>query len=103
MTSTNIDPSCYIIKFGKYKNMLACDVVDIQTVNKQGQYETTGLKYLQWLTTCSWFKDTDLIKTIIVDYLEEQNVDMGDIEEKEPETKKTKTKVKKSELIVSHH
>ena len=35
MTSTKIDPSTYVLKFGKYKNMLACDVVDIQTINKK--------------------------------------------------------------------
>ena len=46
--------------------MLACDIVDIQTINKKGQYETTGLKYLQWLTTCSWFKDTVIIKTLLL-------------------------------------
>ena len=47
MTSTNID-SCYVLKFGKYKNMLGVDVADIQTVNKKGEYENTGLKYLHF-------------------------------------------------------
>ena len=104
MTSTKIDPSCYVMAFGKYKDMLACDVIDIQIINKKGQYETLGLKYLQWLTTCSWFKDTDIIKSIIIDYLEEQ--DIGDVPElkteEEPEPKKTKPKVKKSDVIVNH-
>ena len=51
-----------------------------------------------------WYKDADLIKTIIVDYLAEQPVGMGDIEQEEiePEPKKTKARVKKSALIINH-
>ena len=64
MSNLKIDPSTYVLKFGKYKNMLAVDVVDFQTVNKKGQCEDTGLKYLQWLTTCSWFENTDFIKML---------------------------------------
>ena len=78
--------------------MLACDIADIQIVNKKGEYGNIGLKYLQWLTTCSWFKDTYIIKSFIIDYLDEQNVDMGDIEQKEPEPPK-KTKKRKNNSI----
>ena len=94
MANSQIDPSCYILKFGKYKNMLAVDVADIQLVNKKGQYESTGLKYMQWRVDQDWFKQADIVKSIIIDYLDEQHVDMGDIEQKEPEPPK-KTKKKK--------
>ena len=43
------------------------------------------------------------MQSIIDDYLEEQNVDMGDIEQKEVEPpKEPKAKVKMRELTVSH-
>ena len=47
-------------------------------------------------------KYTDIIKSINFDYLDEQNV--GDVPElkEEPELKKTKAKVKKSDLVVTH-
>ena len=35
MSYLKIDPLTYILKFGKYINMLAVDVVAIQTVNKK--------------------------------------------------------------------
>ena len=77
MPDLKIDPSTYVLKFGKYKNMLAVDVVGLQILNKKGQYENTGLKYLHWLVGQEWYKDADLIKTIIVDYLDEQDVGMS--------------------------
>ena len=73
-------------------------------MNKNGEYENTGLKYLQFLCKQDWFKQVDIVQTIIEDYLQEQ--DVGDIPElkEEPEPKKTKAKakVKKSDLIVNH-
>ena len=102
MANSQIDPSCFILQFGKYKNMLAIDVADIQTVNNKGEYENTGLKYLQWVVDQDWFKQTDIVQSIIEDYLQEQ--DVGDVPElkEEPEPKKTKAKVKKNDLIVNH-
>ena len=35
MLGLKIDPSTYVLKFGKYKNMLAVNIVDIQTINKK--------------------------------------------------------------------
>ena len=46
MANLNIDPSTYVMKSGKYKNMLAVDVVDLQTVNKNGETVDTGLAYI---------------------------------------------------------
>ena len=103
MNLTNNDPSTYILKFGKYKNTLAVDVADIQTVNKKGEYENTGLKYLQFLCKQDWFKQVDIVQTIIEDYLQEQGVgDVPELKTEETEPKKTKAKVKKSDLIVNH-
>ena len=82
MTNLKIDPSCYILKFGKYINMLAVDVVGIQTVNKKGEYANTGLKYLQWLVDQQWLNHVDFIKSIIIDYLDEQDVVKYEIEQK---------------------
>ena len=90
MSNLKIDPSTYILKFGKYINMLAVDVVDIQTVNKKGEYVVTGLKYLQFLTTCPWFKHAGIVHSIIADYLEDQ--DVGDVPELKEETEPKKTK-----------
>ena len=49
MTNLNIDPSTYVMKIGKYKNMLAVDVVDLQTVNKKGVTVNSGLEYLEFI------------------------------------------------------
>ena len=71
---SNIDPSCFVLKFGKYKNMLAIDVVDLQTVNKNGETVNTGLAYLQILVKQDWFRQTSIVQFIIDQYLEEQDV-----------------------------
>ena len=97
-----MDPSCYILKFGKYKDLLACDIVDLQKINKKGESVSTGLNYLQSLVTCSWFKYVDIIQSIINEYLNEQEV--GYVSEIEPEIeieqknrrrKKKKKRIKK--------
>ena len=95
MTSTNIDTSCYILKFGKYKDMLACDIVDLQKFNKKGETVNTGLSYSQSLVTCSWFKDVDLIQSIIDEYTNEH--DVGYVYEIEPEPEIEQKKQKKKE------
>ena len=51
-----------------------------------------GLAYLVFLCNQDWFRHTSIVQSITDDYLEEQNVDMGDIEQKEPELKKTKNR-----------
>ena len=78
MANLNIDPSTYVMKIGKYKNMLAVDVVDLQTVNKKGETENSGLEYLEFICKQHWFRHRSIVQSIIDDYLEEQNVDMGD-------------------------
>ena len=103
MANLNIDPSTYVMKFGKYKNMLALDVVELQTVNRKGETENSGLEYLEFICKQDWFRHTSIVQSIIADSLEEQNVDMGDIEQKEDEPpKEPKAKVKMRELSVSH-
>ena len=103
MANSQIDPSCYILKFRKYKQMLAVDVVDIQIVNKKGEYENIGLKYLQFLCKQDWFKQVDIVQSIIEDYLQEKDVgDVPELKTEETEPKKRKAKVKKSELTVFH-
>ena len=91
----NNDPSTYVMGFGKYKDMLACDIVDLQKINKKGESVSTGLNYLQSLVDCSWFKHVDLIQSIIDEYLEEQNV--GYVSEIEPEPEIEQKKQKKKE------
>ena len=68
-SNSNIDAQDYVMPFGKYKNMLAIDVVALQTQNKKGEFENTGLTYLQWLVLQSWFKNTELISSIIDQYV----------------------------------
>ena len=70
----------------------------------------TGLKYLQFLTTCPWFKHAGIVQSIIDDYLEDQ--DVGDVPELKEETEPKKAKWKKdgaavessarNKIIVSH-
>ena len=95
MTTLNNDPSLYIMGFGKYKDMLACDVVDLQKINKKGESVSTGLNYLQSLVTCSWLKDVDLIQSIIDEYLNEQDIVYVSEIEPEPEIEQKKQKKEK--------
>ena len=60
--------------------MLAVVFVGIQTVNKKWEYANTGLKYLQWLVDQQWLNHVDFIKSIIIDYLDEQDVVKYEIE-----------------------
>ena len=46
----------YVMKFGKYKNMLIKDVAKITTIDKNGKTKKDGLQYLQWLIGQEWFK-----------------------------------------------
>ena len=82
MSILKIDLSTYVLKFGKYINMLAVDVVGIQTVNKKWDYANTGLTYLQWLVDQQWLSHVDIKKSIIIDYLDEQDVVKYEIEQK---------------------
>ena len=75
------------MKFGKYKNMLALDVVDLQTVNKNGETVNTGLAYLEFLCKQDWSRHTSIVQSIIDEYLEEKDV---------PELKEIKHPKKKS-------
>ena len=58
----------YVMKFGKYKNMLIKDVAKITTIDKNGKTKKDGLQYLQWLiTTCDWFKHQTIVKELLDD------------------------------------
>ena len=61
----------YVMKFGKYKNMLIKDIVKITTIDKNGKTKKDGLQYLQWLITCDWFKHQNIVKELIDDIGEE--------------------------------
>ena len=71
MTTKNqtfkITPESYVFKFGKYKDMKAVDVAKIYTVDKNGQEQPKGMKYLEW--SCApeqnWFKHADIIQQVI--------------------------------------
>ena len=78
--------------------MLAVDVVDLQKIKKRGSVNT-GLNYLQWLGQQSWYEDQDVLKQIIIDYLDGQDVGYVPELKEEPEPPK---KTKKEKIIVSH-
>ena len=61
----------YVMKFGKYKNMLIKDVAKITTIDKSGKTKKDGLQYLQWLITCDWFKHQTIVKELLDDIGEE--------------------------------
>ena len=61
----------YVMKFGKYKNMLIKDVAKITTIDKNGKTKKDGLQYLQWLITCDWFKHQTIVKELLDDIGEE--------------------------------
>ena len=101
MTTTNQ----YVLPFGKYKGMYACDVAEITVVDKNGNDKNVGLLYLQWLChpNQSWFRDTEIIKKII----EEAKTNMSDADE-EPESqpeppKKEKKEPKKKSINIEHN
>ena len=97
MTTTNP----YVLPFGKYKSMYACDVALLTTVDKNGNDKNVGLSYLQWLChpNQSWFRDTEIIKKIIEDA--KTNMPEAD-EEPEPEPPKKKEPKKKS-INIEHN
>ena len=62
----------YLFRFGKYKNMLASQIVSIETVNpKTKQKQQTGLQYLKWCLQNVLFLSQDdkmIIQQIIDNY-----------------------------------
>ena len=89
-----LKPEKYTMPFGKYKGMYAKDIVKITQVDKNGKDQKIGMKYLKWIVTQDWFRNTDIIKQIIDDH------DKGD-NDVETETKEitqeiNKPKIKKS-------
>ena len=61
----------YVMKFGKFKNMLIKDVAKITTIDKNGKTKKDGLQYLQWLIGQEWFKHQTIVKELIDDIGEE--------------------------------
>ena len=61
----------YVMKFGKYKNMLIKDVAKITTIDKNGKTKKDGLQYLQWLIGQEWFKHQTILKELLDDIGEE--------------------------------
>ena len=64
-----VTPDNYTFRFGKYKQMLAKDIIKLQKENKLGQMEPVGLKYIMWLINeATWLNSFDRnILTKIVD------------------------------------
>ena len=62
----------YLFRFGKYKNMLASQIVSIETINhKTKQKQQQGLQYLQWVLKNVLFLGSDdrkMIQQIIDNY-----------------------------------
>ena len=62
----------YLFRFGKFKNMLASQIVTIETVNpKTKEKQKTGINYLQWCIKNIVWLDTDskmIIQEIINNY-----------------------------------
>ena len=79
----------YVMKFGKYKNMLIKDVAKITTIDKNGETKKVGLQYLQWITGQEWFKHQNIVKELIDDIVKEFGEDK---EEKKIEKKSKKNK-----------
>ena len=62
----------YLFRFGKYKNMLASQIVSIETINpKNKQKQQQGLQYLKWCLSnvlCLTADDKNVIQVIIDNY-----------------------------------
>ena len=62
----------YLFRFGKYKNMLASQIVSIETINpKNKQKQQQGLQYLKWCLSNVLFltaDDKNVIQGIIDNY-----------------------------------
>ena len=62
----------YLFRFGKYKNMLASQIVSIETINpKTKQKQPQGLQYLKWcLSNVLFLTDDDkkMIQQIVDNY-----------------------------------
>ena len=62
----------YLFRFGKYKNMLASQIVSIETINpKTKQKQQQGLQYLKWCMANVLFllpDDKKIIQEIIDNY-----------------------------------
>ena len=99
MANSNVDPSCYIMKIGKYRNMLDVDVVDLQTVKKWGNWKYGSRISGIFMQTRLVSPHLYFVQSIIDEYLEEQYVpELKEIEH----PKKTRAKVKQSDLIVTY-
>ena len=62
----------YLFRFGKYKNMLASQIVSIETINpKNKQKQQQGLQYLKWCLSNVLFltaDDKNIIQGVIDNY-----------------------------------
>ena len=100
MSKQNIKLEDYVLQFGKYKSMRAVDVAELYIVDKNGNDQPVGLKYLEWLSGQSWFRDTDIVKQII----DNAKNCMSDQKEESPKKKKdpkpAPKKVKKNKFVL---
>ena len=71
--TSNIDNSCYTMRFGKFKGMKAKDIAHIITLDKFGKKKPSGLEYLKFITTMEWFKHKEIIEDVINQYNDEIN------------------------------
>ena len=82
----SFDAETYVLRFGKYKNLLAKDIAKITEVNKYGKKVPAGLNYLKFLVEkAEWFRHREIIEEIMKRFDKEE----------EPVQKETKTDSKK--------
>ncbi len=90
--STIKNPEDYVMPFGKFKGLRAVEVVKVVIADKNGVDQPIGLKYLEWLCEQDWFKDTQIIRQVIV------NNEMEEDSEPKKKQSKPKAEPKKKEL-----
>ena len=61
----NVEFEDYLFRFGKYRNMLASQIVSLETINPKTKLkQQTGLQYLKWCLANVLFLSADDKKVI---------------------------------------
>ena len=51
----------YIMPLGKYKSMKLNDIINIKSIDKNGDEKRTGVLYLKWIIKQDWFRHKDIV------------------------------------------